>query len=153
MFLVHSTDWLKQTATFVKFKLFQNQHFQNHLAKNLEMCKDWSALCYCVQVCTRVTEELHSFLSQSELSNFFVYIITMIIWNNNNYNNIMVIHDAITLMLQLMITIYLHLMSWLKPKQQEWTTCKCSSIHLSYHRSSKGPGSFTTHNSSTCIIL
>ena len=28
------------------------------------------------QVCTRVTEELHSFLSHSELSNFFVYIIT-----------------------------------------------------------------------------
>ena len=28
-----------------------------------------------LQVCTRVTEELHSFLSQSELSNFFVYII------------------------------------------------------------------------------
>ena len=28
-------------------------------------------------VCTRVTEELHSFLSQSELSNFFVYIITL----------------------------------------------------------------------------
>ena len=83
MFLVHSTDWLKQTATFVKFKLFQNQHFQNHLAKNLEMCKDWSALCYSVQVCTRVTEELYSFLSQSELSNFFVYIITMIMWNNN----------------------------------------------------------------------
>ena len=70
MFLVHSTDWLKQTATFVKFKLFQNQHFQNHLAKKLEMCKDWSALCYSVQVCTRVTEELYSFLSQSELSNF-----------------------------------------------------------------------------------
>ena len=27
-------------------------------------------------ICTRVTEELHSFLSQSELSNFFAYIIT-----------------------------------------------------------------------------
>ena len=133
-FLVHSTDWLKQTTTFVKFKLFQNQHFQNHLAKNLEMCKDWSPLCYSVQVCTRVTEELHSFLSQSELSNFFVYIITMIIWNNNNYNNIMVIHDAITLMLQLMITIYLNSMLWIKQKKQERT--KCSSIHLSYHRSS-----------------
>ena len=26
-------------------------------------------------ICTRVTEELHSFLSQSELSNFFVHII------------------------------------------------------------------------------
>ena len=38
-FSVHSTDWLKQTATFVKFKLFQDQRFQNH--KNLEMCKDW----------------------------------------------------------------------------------------------------------------
>ena len=29
-------------------------------------------------ICTRVTEELHSFLSQSELSNFFVYIINHI---------------------------------------------------------------------------
>ena len=38
-FLVHSTDWLKQTTTFVKFKLFQDQRFQNHSAKNLEMCK------------------------------------------------------------------------------------------------------------------
>ena len=28
----------------------------------------------CYTFCTRVTEELHSFLSQSELSNFFVYI-------------------------------------------------------------------------------
>ena len=40
-FLVHLTDWLKQTTTFVKFKLFQDQRFQNHSAKNLEMCKDW----------------------------------------------------------------------------------------------------------------
>ena len=31
-FLVHSTDWLKQITTFVKF-----QRFQNHSAKNLEM--------------------------------------------------------------------------------------------------------------------
>ena len=31
-----------------------------------------------LQICTRVTEELHSFLSQSELSNFFVYIIKQI---------------------------------------------------------------------------
>ena len=30
-----------------------------------------------LQVCTRVTEKLHSFLSQSELSNFFVYIISV----------------------------------------------------------------------------
>ena len=40
-FLVHSTDWLKQTTTFVKFKLFQDQRFQNHSSKNLEMCKDF----------------------------------------------------------------------------------------------------------------
>ena len=26
-FLVHSADWLKQTTTFVKFKLFQDQRF------------------------------------------------------------------------------------------------------------------------------
>ena len=38
--LVHSADWLKQTITFVKFKLFQDQRFQNHSAKNLEICKD-----------------------------------------------------------------------------------------------------------------
>ena len=31
------TDWLKQTTTFVKFKLFQDQRFQNHSAKNLEI--------------------------------------------------------------------------------------------------------------------
>ena len=31
-----------------------------------------------LQVCTRVTEEVHSFLSQSELSNFFVYIIILV---------------------------------------------------------------------------
>ena len=39
-FLVHSTDWLKQTTTFVKFKLFQDPRFKNHAAKNMEMCKD-----------------------------------------------------------------------------------------------------------------
>ena len=31
-----------------------------------------------LQVCTHVTEKLHSFLSQSELSNFFVYIIRVL---------------------------------------------------------------------------
>ena len=40
-FLVHSTDWLKQTTTFVKSKLFEDQRFKNHLAKNMKMCKDW----------------------------------------------------------------------------------------------------------------
>ena len=29
-FLVHSTDWLKQTTTFVNFKLFQDQRFHGH---------------------------------------------------------------------------------------------------------------------------
>ena len=29
-----------------------------------------------LQVCSRVEEEMHSFLSQSEFSNFFAYIIT-----------------------------------------------------------------------------
>ena len=52
-------------------------------------------MCYSVQVCTRVTEELHSFLSESELSKFFMYIITMIICSNNIVLNIMVMHDAI----------------------------------------------------------
>ena len=32
----------------------------------------------CYTFCTRVTEEVHSFLSQSELSNFFVYIIILV---------------------------------------------------------------------------
>ena len=41
LYIVHSTDWLKQTTTFVKFKLFQDQRFQNHSAENLEMCKDF----------------------------------------------------------------------------------------------------------------
>ena len=36
---IHSTVWLKQITTFVKFKHFQDQRFQNHSAKNLEMCK------------------------------------------------------------------------------------------------------------------
>ena len=39
-FLVDSTDWLKQTTNFFKFKLFQDQRFQNHSAKNVEKCKD-----------------------------------------------------------------------------------------------------------------
>ena len=39
-FLVHSTDWLKQTSTFVTFKHFQDQRLENHSVKNLEMCKD-----------------------------------------------------------------------------------------------------------------
>ena len=38
----------------------------------------------CYTFCTGVTEELHSFLSQSELSNFFVYIIKgLISWCNS----------------------------------------------------------------------
>ena len=41
LYIVHSTDWLEQTTTFVKFKLFQDQRFQNHSAENLEMCKDF----------------------------------------------------------------------------------------------------------------
>ena len=36
----------------------------------------------CYTFCTRVTEELHSFLSQSELSNFFVYIIESEEWSS-----------------------------------------------------------------------
>ena len=41
-----------------------------------------------LQVCTRVTEELHSFLSQSELSNFFVYIIRVEIQKFDIINSI-----------------------------------------------------------------
>ena len=40
-FLVHSTDWLKQTTTFVRSKLLEDQPFKNHLAKNMKMYKDW----------------------------------------------------------------------------------------------------------------
>ena len=39
-----SFSWLAETdyyLKFVKFKLFQDQRFENHSAKNLEMCKDW----------------------------------------------------------------------------------------------------------------
>ena len=54
-FLVHSTDWLKQTTTFLKFKLFQDQRFQNHSAKNLEMCKDWFYMVTSLLKITRFT--------------------------------------------------------------------------------------------------
>ena len=43
--------------------------------KALVICTRVTSLHSCYTFCTRVTEELHSFLSQSELSNFFVYII------------------------------------------------------------------------------
>ena len=37
---------LKQTTTFVKFELFQNQRFQNHSAKNLESARvDFTPAC------------------------------------------------------------------------------------------------------------
>ena len=39
------------------------------------ICARVTSFALVLQVCTRVTEELHSFLSQSELSNFFVSII------------------------------------------------------------------------------
>ena len=39
-------------------------------------------------ICTRVTEELHSFLSQSELNNFFVYIIRVEIQKFDIINSI-----------------------------------------------------------------
>jgi len=44
--------------------------------KAIVICTRVTSLHSCYTFCTRVTEELHSFLSQSELSNFFVYIIT-----------------------------------------------------------------------------
>ena len=43
--------------------------------KAFVICTRVTSLHSCYTFCTRVTEELHSFLSQSELSNFFVYII------------------------------------------------------------------------------
>ena len=43
--------------------------------KAFVICTSVTSFALVLQVCTRLTEELHSFLSQSELSNFFVYII------------------------------------------------------------------------------
>ena len=42
--------------------------------KPFVICTRVTGFTLVLQVCTRVTEELHSFLSRSELSNFFVYI-------------------------------------------------------------------------------
>ena len=40
-------------------------------------------------ICTCVTEELYSFLSQSELGNFFVYISCILyIWNTQGLNQL-----------------------------------------------------------------
>ena len=39
--------------------------------KPFVICTHVTSFAFVLQVCTRVTEELHSFLSQSELSNFF----------------------------------------------------------------------------------
>ena len=44
--------------------------------KPFVICTRATSFVLVLQVCTRVTEELHSFLSQSELSNFFVNIIS-----------------------------------------------------------------------------
>ena len=46
--------------------------------KPFVICTRVTSFTLVLQVCTRVTEELHSFLSQSELSNFFVYIIKVV---------------------------------------------------------------------------
>ena len=54
-FLVYSADWLKQTITFVKFKLFQDQCFQNYSVKNLEICKDWFYMITSLLKITRFT--------------------------------------------------------------------------------------------------
>ena len=43
--------------------------------KPFVICTRVKSFALVLQVCTRATEELHSFLSQSELSNFFAYII------------------------------------------------------------------------------
>ena len=42
--------------------------------KPFVLCTGVTNFALVLQICTRVTEELHSFLSQSELSNSFVYI-------------------------------------------------------------------------------
>ena len=46
--------------------------------KAFVICTRVTSLHSCYTFCTRVAEELHSFLSQSELSNFFVYIIILV---------------------------------------------------------------------------
>ena len=46
--------------------------------KPFVICTPVTSFALVLQVCTRVTEELHSFLSQSELSYFFVYIIKLL---------------------------------------------------------------------------
>ena len=43
--------------------------------KPFVICTRVTSFTLVLQVCTRVTEELHAFLSRSELSIFFVYII------------------------------------------------------------------------------
>ena len=43
--------------------------------KAFVICTRVTSFALVLQDCTRVTEELHSFLSQSELTNFFVYIV------------------------------------------------------------------------------
>ena len=48
--------------------------------KPFVICTRVTSFALVLQDCTRVTEELHSFLSQSELSNFFVYIINALIF-------------------------------------------------------------------------
>ena len=45
--------------------------------KAFVICTRDRSLHSCYTFCTRVAEKLHSFLSQSELSNFFVYIISV----------------------------------------------------------------------------
>ena len=47
--------------------------------KAFVICTRVTSLQSCYTFCTHVTEELHSFLSQSELNNFFVYIIIIVI--------------------------------------------------------------------------
>ena len=47
--------------------------------KPLIICARVTSFALVLQVCTRVTEDQHSFPSQSELSNFFVYIIILLI--------------------------------------------------------------------------
>ena len=50
-----SFNWLAETDYYLCQIQIQDQHFQNHSAKNLEMCKDWfymvtSLVCTCFTV-------------------------------------------------------------------------------------------------------
>ena len=57
------------------FCVFSQSESICNLHSCYKFCTRVTSFALVLQDCTRVTEELHSFLSQSELINFFVYIV------------------------------------------------------------------------------